>query len=321
MTAFKTKEELLQIVNSGFQSLNQGAIDLDQMNDLVNSTRELYERALIIRHKAQELFVADKPISFEQDILSTNATVQTPVHEVNTNNVSAITEETTDTPILDEIASNPSKQETFSVEEKEEGFSFDLFDIPSEKDEIIEHRIEEETIFTPKAETQTIVEEVVSHQETAETEIKQEVDVELPKSIAEIMTENPFDFSSNVTIEEVQQEEVAPISETPVSTFEIGDTSFFNNYQALSQNPSAMMIAPKIESLTGAFGLGEKLMYIRELFNGSSDAFNQVIAEIEKGQSFDDAKLLLSVIANDNAWDLSNQATLDFINKVERRFF
>ena len=190
---------------------------------------------------------------------------------------------------------------TFSVKDKEEDFAFDLFG-------------SEEPVDTSKTE---------AHEEF----MPEEDDVELPKAIGDIIRENQSDLSVDLILEEEvqiladkekEEEEEEIVNSTPTST---NATPFFARYNAIADNPSAQMIAPKIESLTSAFGLGEKLMYIRELFNGSSDAFDHTVKSVEDVNSFEEAKNILNDIALSNSWSLEEQATLDFVNKVERRFF
>jgi hypothetical protein len=358
MGAFRTKEELLEAINQGFNTLNQGTIDVNSMNDLVEATRELHERTLIIRYKAQELFVNEQPVSFEKDIepvsnefMVSSATLSPESLEDTLENLHN-KEEIKLPEITQEIPTQNTFQPTFSVEEKEAGFAFDLFDIPSEREEIVEERMHEEVSafehthfnedFTPENEVSSEIEntsfeveeqkqeefsiaenthlneefasehEVISEIENASIAVEKD-EVELPKTIAEIIQENPIAFGAELA------EETNIQTSTPVTAND--DTAFFNNYSSLKNNPSAMMTAPKIESLSSAFGLGEKLMYIRELFNGSSDSFNQAIAKIEQGSSFTDAKAILNNTAIDNNWSFENQATIDFVNKVERRFF
>lgn len=345
MASFRTKEELLQAINEGFDALNRGVIDVEQMNGLVASTRELYERAVIIQHKAHELVVREQPVVFTKDVAPSSVSVKEVVTEEVTDfkEDSIIEQAQEEAEVVQEetVSATPHQQPTFSVEEKEEGFTFDLFATKEEEKPTFEmNSFHEEPMQESYEETEA---EMIIHEESTNVtnnysaEIEEEI--ELPKTIAEIIRENPTTFLSNEgevqpiieeldeeMPEELEKETVVAMEEDRVEepvkvTHSVGDTSFFNNYQPLANNPAAMMIAPKIDNLTSAFGLGEKLMYIRELFNGSSDAFNQVITEVEKGQSFQEAKILLSVIASDNAWSLDNQTTLDFVNKVERRFF
>lgn len=332
MATFKSKEELLKAIETGFKAINQGTINLEQMDELVNSARDLYERTVIIRHKSLELLVANQPVSFEKDTPKTVAPViehATPtfVTEVLIDDepLAPIEDETPIVVANDVVEDKSEFTSSFSVQDKEDGFAFDLFETPIED--------EPQNPFAGEVVEETFV------QEDPIVEIHvEEPEVEMPKAIHEIMQENISEFSVEAILEEqLAESELStntfseptfenPVAETPVFTPNTetptnGDISFFNAYNTIASNPQARMVAPKIDSLTGAFGLGEKLMYIRELFNGSSDTFNQIVDVLEQKNSFDEAKQFLSGIATENNWNLENQATVDFVNKVERRFF
>lgn len=333
MATFKSKEELLKAIEVGFEAINQGTINLEQMDELVTSARDLYERTVVIRHKSLELLVANKPVHFEKDVHETvapvveNPTANFETEELIIDEPIAPTEDETPIIIANDIVEDKTVFESsFSVQEKEDGFAFDLFEQPIED--------EPQNLFAGEVVEETFV------QEDPIVEIHvEEPEVEMPKAIHEIMQENIGEFSVKAILEEEQRTEKEyvedtfseptfenPVAETPVFTPNTetptnGDSSFFNAYNTIASNPQARMVAPKIDSLTGAFGLGEKLMYIRELFNGSSDSFNQIVDVLEQKNSFDEAKQFLSGIATENNWNLENQATVDFVNKVERRFF
>lgn len=335
MANFKSKEELLKVVNEGFEALNNGSLTSEEMNNLVDASRELYERLLIIRHKSFELLVANQPLSFEKDVpsLVEETTVESTsvTEEEIVNEISEEVHEDENIPadIVEETPQVTVETSTFSVEDKEEGFAFDLFGGSEIDDEIAvtEEIVVEETI----EEEEDIIAPFDSEEVTFEEPIHvEEVAVEMPKAIQDIIKDSSFNVGEFVqqemgvpSEEVIDQEEVTSnvtqVTETPTNTD--GDTSFFNTYISIKNNPSASIISPKIESLNGAFGLGEKLMFIRELFNGSSDLFNQTIENLEELNSFEEAKSSLNSIALSNQWNINDQSTVDFIKKIERRFF
>ncbi|HRO75665.1 MAG TPA: hypothetical protein PLP27_05920 [Crocinitomicaceae bacterium] len=319
MATFKSKEELLKAIEVGFEAINQGTINLEQMDELVNSARDLYERTVIIRHKSLELLVANKPVHFEKDVHETvapvveNPTANFETEELIIDEPIAPTEDETPIIIANDIVEDKTVFESsFSVQEKEDGFAFDLFEPSADE--------EPQDLFAGE-----VTEETFVQQEPTAEQYEEEPDVEMPKAIHEIMQENISEFSvDSIFEEETPLENTFVETPVPAQTTEIptnGDSSFFSTYNTIASNPQARMIAPKIDSLTAAFGLGEKLMYIRELFNGSSDTFNQIVDVLEQKGSFEDAKQFLNGIAVENNWNLENQATVDFVNKVERRFF
>lgn len=311
--SFKSKETLLDEINQLFGDLNQGNFDAEKMNSLVENTRELYERTVILRHQADVLLTTDQPVSYENDVFTAEEEADVVMEEVIIDEledeVEGKVEETFEDEIsIEEEPETPVMNETFSVEEKEDDFSFDLFGTENtpeetvenfvaqtEVEETIEDEVEEKIVHTLSNEaTSTPIEPTPSFTQSAYTqpEITQQVEEETPVVAA--------------------VENMAPSQEAH---------AFFSGYESIKTNPNAMMVSPRIDQLATCFSLNEKLGYIRELFNGSSNDFNQVINSIDQSSSFEEAKTLIQPIAIENRWNLDTQITTDFINKVERRFF
>jgi hypothetical protein len=76
----------------------------------------------------------------------------------------------------------------------------------------------------------------------------------------------------------------------------------------------------KIYTLNGSFGLNEKMQFISELFNQSSEEFNHVVHQLDALDSFSEAHHILVANSTKYAWDLESKAVTEFIQKVERRF-
>lgn len=133
--------------------------------------------------------------------------------------------------------------------------------------------------------------------------------VSAPNFISNIEEEKEVDVAK-VEIEDefVHSEEI-----TSATTPDI-----FRNFQGLDSG--SRLMSPKIQTLVGAFGLNEKLQCIRELYNGSSEEFNQAIEILDNQTSFQAAKNVLSHDAVANAWDLDSNLVNEFLQKVERRF-
>ena len=54
MTKFESKEELIKGIESTFNLLDIGKLSMEDLENLVVQTKELYERAIILRFKAYE---------------------------------------------------------------------------------------------------------------------------------------------------------------------------------------------------------------------------------------------------------------------------
>ena len=74
-----------------------------------------------------------------------------------------------------------------------------------------------------------------------------------------------------------------------------------------------------LESLIGAFTLNEKLQFINELFEGSSDDFSSHIKQLDQLASMDAARNMLAELALTFNWDTESEIVEDFIYKIYRR--
>ena len=74
-----------------------------------------------------------------------------------------------------------------------------------------------------------------------------------------------------------------------------------------------------LDSLIGAFTLNEKLQFINELFDGSSDDFSNNIKQLDQLASMDAARNMLAELAQTFNWDTESEIVEDFIFKICRR--
>jgi hypothetical protein len=74
-----------------------------------------------------------------------------------------------------------------------------------------------------------------------------------------------------------------------------------------------------LESLIGAFTLNEKLQFINELFEGSSDDFSSHIKQLDQLASMDAARNMLAELSQTFNWDTESEIVEDFIYKICRR--
>ena len=182
------------------------------------------------------------------------------------------------------------------VEEKEvvesSGLEFSLFEETEISEEKVEEIIEESIVPEP-------VMEEPAQEFVEETSEDEEERIEEPKF-------------------EESKEEVN-LSETVQSDFD-GDENFLIRLKSLPSSVSSQFAESKIESLSGAFGLNERLRYIRELFDGSSDLFAEAISSLDSQDSLGDASVKVEELAFKNSWDLEQEAVLEFMSIIKRRY-
>lgn len=75
-----------------------------------------------------------------------------------------------------------------------------------------------------------------------------------------------------------------------------------------------------LESLIGAFTLNEKLQFINELFDGSSDDFSSNVKQLDQLASIDTARNLIAKLADTYTWDTESEIVEDFMYKICRRY-
>jgi hypothetical protein len=277
MSSFDTKDSLLESVNSLFHSLNKGELSLNELETLVNQTRELYERAIVLRHKAYEKSVIK---NLEPHILvPLEEAIETQIE-----NIPEIISETID------------KQENTTVKEFEQptfDMSFSLFDELESESKPIEE-VKEEVIITETVQmTETVVEPIIE----PVVEIKEEI-VAIVEPVLETV---------------VTPESVKVVNQGPKDVFdkmlEVSDNSL-----------GSQLMAKKLDSLNGAFGLNEKLQMTHELFNGSSESFYQAVQLFDTLDNFSQAKDVLNKFKEEFSWNLEASLVTEFVQKIARRY-
>lgn len=280
MAAFDTKEDLLVTIQVLFDNLNTGNLSESDMEILVSSTRELYERALILRYKAYEQKVyGDAPVVVEAPIFQEEHIVVEPVIEM------------IDTPIVEEPT------ETVADEQPSFDMSFSLFDQLEESNDVAadSHAMNEQELI----QNNPVVEQVVVEQVVIE---EKKIEVVAEEPVATIVENTTPAFSE-------------PVVEAPK-----GPKDVFDRMLDQDNSLGAKLMASRLESLNGAFGLNEKLQMIHELFDGSSELFYQAIQIFDTLPDFTQAKVVLTNYKQEFSWDLESNLVVEFVQKVARRY-
>lgn len=391
MGNFISKEDILVEIAVLFKQLDNGKLTIDELEDLVKLTRELHERALILRYK-----------SFEEKVFGVK-----PVEEDNPKVEEIIIPEEkleiNDTPITEELFKEDIIEEEdsfeaplFNVEVKEEpSFGFSLFGDDIDTKEVVEPTVtpivevnEEIVQSQPQVNTQpeTTVSDVISNSTSVEnvTENSHEVlNFDRPMSDVERAHAENLERFANKNREQqaalnqsTQDEPVAPSPSAPQferfnsfftpkiepikeitpepeeDTFfveqiieqttplkeevfqepvkeEVGEISSFSyselakfvtKYNLVDSNLATQFGVTKINSLVGSFGINERLQFINELFDGSSEDFSNAIKVLDTQSSSTNARTKLAEIAVSNNWESESDTVLEFMQKVIRRY-
>ena len=166
-----------------------------------------------------------------------------------------------------------------------------------------------ESFFTPKIEP---IKEII-----LETEIE--------------MTQAPL-FQQEPIREEVREFIPEPIQEVeiPVATEEkVGEVSsysygdlaqYIHKYNIVDSNLASQIGVTKISSLIGSFGLNERLQFINELFDGSSENFSNAIKTLDLQASSENARTKVAEFAVSNNWEVESETVVEFMQKIIRRY-
>lgn len=201
----------------------------------------------------------------------------------------AETSEETPVALAPSQAEEPKVLETV-IEEEESSFDFAIFDEP-------------ETTEEKEASTEIEIEVEASNEAS---EIEEEVIVEAEETVEKEvmpMTEN-------------EPEEV--VNESPASPG--SGSSFLDKFSQQDNSLAGQFSSRPLDSLIGAFGLNERLRFINDLFDGSSEKFSDAIKALDAQSGLDEARQKAAGYAEENSWDPEEEVVAEFMNYLNRRY-
>lgn len=304
MTNLNTLETTLKAIEYAINALKNGQLTEEELAQFVEDSKELYEKAIVLRYKA-----------YEEKVFGTSK--HAAHHEEST-------------PAMSEDLAIESDQK---LEVVAPSFEFGLFEPMNEAVEeeptfVIEEELahenemdfEQATIF----ETAAAIEIPVS-----ELPIELELEVNAPSFETDEATPNeaqPEDKDEFI-LEELEEEPVLeaystePYLKTIDTTQSNADNSLLaSQITALTMRAASHAGMMKLETLIGSFGLNERLQYINELFDGSSEGFSEAIKTIDNSVDLQQAINKIAEFAAQHQWDLESETVEDFIVKVKRRY-
>lgn len=144
-----------------------------------------------------------------------------------------------------------------------------------------------------------------------------------------IVEEVPEIFEEEIELVEVASapavEELKPAAETPKPMEERQElsasaASFLDSFNKPDDSVASRFALGKLDSLIGAFGLNERLGFINELFEGSSEMFSDAIKTLDSQSSLNEAHRLAAQYAAQFNWDSEEEAVVDFMTYLNRRY-
>ena len=281
---------MLGHLHTGVEKLESGTLSPEDMELLVEDAKELYERLIILRYKIYETNV----LGVKEPVISAHlrqTEIETPIDLFGSIEEHSITPE-------------PAFEITFAKSDDEDLDEEPIHEasIP-EEDPVHEEEIEEEEQEV-EDEIQTIEGQI--HEEEIEQEVEEQ---ELKEPIQTIE-----DQIHEEEIEQEVEEQEAPTAWEPQFS---GDQPIWMAEMEANIRDNRSVFP--LESLIGAFTLNEKLQFINELFEGSSDDFSSHIKQLDQLASMDAARNMLAELALTFNWDTESEIVEDFIYKICRR--
>jgi hypothetical protein len=80
---------------------------------------------------------------------------------------------------------------------------------------------------------------------------------------------------------------------------------------------SGIMKTKPLTNLSDAIGVNDKFLFIRELFNGNPESYNQAISKLDEAASFTDAKAVIMSYTDNDA---ETEAVRQLLDLVKRKF-
>ena len=280
---------ILGHLQNGVEKLESGHLSPEDMELLVEDAKELYERMVILRYKIYETNV----LGVKEAVISASirqTEIETPI------DLFGSIDEPTPAPAFEVTFANDEPSES-TIGDEEETLEEDLFEQEDEEEASEEEASEEETIEQELIEEETIVENLF-----------EEVEEEDEEAIGEETIEEE-------TIEQVVTEQAAPSSWEPEFS---GDQPIWMAEMEANIRDNRSVFP--LESLIGAFTLNEKLQFINELFDGSSDDFSSNVKQLDQLASIDAARNMIAELADTFSWDTESEIVEDFIYKICRRY-
>jgi hypothetical protein len=297
---YKNMNDLLLHMQSVLQRMNAGNLHAEELNEAVESARMLYERLIVIRHRAYDRLGKGDSLSSAYNFRLDR---YVPINQ---------------TSLFDAI---------HEVEvEKSKGEQSSLFTLEEESVDV-ETTDEKKTTQEDPAKAEEIPE--VDLREAEEPELIQEEQLEgseaPPTNLEEETNEVPQESEdAPIVEEEVMEEGVASESEQTVQT-EQEATLQPEKKSPKPENTGSTSIAEKLEKtpladLKSAIGLNRKFQFINTLFEGDGSAYDSAIQFLNQDEN---AAEVSSWIENNLPKEFEDEdeqnVLIAFIELIERR--
>jgi hypothetical protein len=345
-------KELVSTIQSLLVKVEEGNISQVEMEQLVADARELNERLIVLRYKVYEqgIFEIQPTVNQEPEVdlpeIELNLEITDNSQEVDLNeaveikNVEGFDEEHALSEVLNSMlddfskeeleeiippspvssetkVENPSDSDLFSSETPTDEPSIELSfeDEPENDEQIIEESTSIRSTFNEETNSET---QEITHHQTSVIETEQsttiiETEETTSITVVEHATEESESVMSNESIENASSIGAA-------GAVTSGNTDIESKLKSIEQSLRINYSIVPLETLIGSFTLNERLQFINELFEGSSDSFSSAVKKMDVLDGLDSARSVVAEFASTNNWDLESEIVEDFLVKICRRY-
>jgi len=286
--------------------LESGHLTQAEMELLVEDSKELYERLIILRYKLYETNVFVPQASVEPIFSETTSPMM----------------EEVEVPAFDLFEMSEEEEVTLDEEVPTLHFQSEVPEIP-----MVEASLFDLAVETPSPTMDFTTEEAHHDEPVAE-------EPEIEESVDEFLATTESDYIEKSNLEdEHMEEEVASVEIQEPAVSAEPQANFLDditNPESTSINSAWILQIEQtirsdrsvfpLETLIGSFSLNEKLQFINELYDGSSDAFSSATKKLDTCQNMSEAREQLSDFSSTYNWDLESEIVEDFIFKICRRY-
>ena len=272
-------KSVLKSIENHLTALEQGTLDAEGLEAFVNQTRSLYEQAVVLQYKAYEQQVFGTIVD-EKNAVYTEMKAEVVVEE---------------TFVPEPVGSEESSEMPIQFEPPVAEFEAH---VPTEASPVVEFISQPTLDFgLPLEEEKTVDQEELTSSR-------------LDHLTAHVQTVSE-DFEE--TTLEVVQEYAAP------STSVSGGTLLHAKFGVIDELFFKRIGHTRLTALQQSFPLNDRMLFIRELFQGSGEKFSEALTHLDTAAGYSEALEVAAGYANAFNWDLESSTVNGFVNMIKRR--
>ena len=181
-----------------------------------------------------------------------------------------------------------------------------------EEEKVVEQEISKPTPFEQeelKEEEPAFDFGIFDQNEPDQPELEEDIEPEI---------EEHKSVTHSIREEEDHTIETTEVVETKIETTPGG--SFYDKLDLEDNSIAARFSGGKVDSLIGSFSLNQRLRFINELFDGSSEFFSEAVKTLDSKQSLAEAQEQAASYAGEYGWDPTDEIVIEFLSYLNRRY-